>query len=68
MTARMSCLMTIVQKHNDTEVSHLIEIVNELKIERRHLLIFTEAGNATFFRKRKINFNVIVSHREPGNR
>ena len=66
MTARMSCLMTIVQKHNDTEVSHLIEIVNELKIERKYLLIYMATGNTTFLRKGTMKFNVIVSHREPG--
>ena len=68
MTARISCLITIVRKHNDSEVSRLMEIVNQLKIERKHLQIFTETGNTTLFRKRMMNFNVIVSHRDTGER
>ena len=62
----MSCLMVIARKHNESEVSQLMDIVNEFRIEKKYLLIFLETFNTTFLRKKTINFNVIISHREPG--
>ena len=52
MTARMSCLMTIVGKHNDSEVSQLIDIVNDLWIEKKYLVVLVETFNSTFLRKK----------------
>ena len=66
MMARMSCLITMAQMYNDTEVSQLIDIVNEYKISKKYLIIFMETLNATLLREKTINFNVIVYHNEPG--
>ena len=66
MTARMSCLITIVQKHKYSEVSQLIDIVNDLWIERKYLRVYVETFNTTFLRKKTINFNVIINQEEPG--
>ena len=66
MTARMSCLMTMAQINNDLEVSQLIDIVNELKISKKYLIIFMATLNATLLRKKAITFNVIIHHTESG--
>ena len=67
MTARMSCLMTIARMRNDFEVSHLIDIVNELKIGKRYLIVSADTAiNTTLSKKRTIDFNVIINHKEQG--
>ena len=68
MTARMSCLMTIVRKHNDSEVYQLIDIVNDFWIEKKYLVVFVAKFNTTFLRKKTVNFNVIINQEEPGER
>ena len=66
MTARMSCLMTMTRMNNDLEVSQLIDVVNELKVSKKYLIIFVETLNTTLLRKKAIPFNVIIHHNESG--
>ena len=66
MTARMSCLMTMTQMNNELDVSKLIDVTNELKISNKYLIIFMETLNATLLRKKVINFNVRIHHKESG--
>ena len=66
MTARMSCLVTMTQLNNDLEASQLIDVVNEFKISKKHLIIFVKKLNTTLLRKKAITFNVIIHHNGPG--
>ena len=58
--------MVIARKHNESEVSQLIDIVNDLWIEKKYLVVFLETFNATFLKKKTANFNVIINQEEPG--
>ena len=66
MTARVSCLMTVARMNNDWEVSQLIDVVNELQISKKYLIIFKESLNTTLLRKKAIIFNVVIHHIESG--
>ena len=67
MTTRMLCLTITAQMRNDLEVSQLIDIVNELKIVKKYLIIFAETTlNTTLSKKRTIDFNVIINQKEKG--
>ena len=66
MTARMSCLVTMTQLNNDLEASQLVDVVNEFKISKKHLIIFVKKLNTTLLRKKAITFNVIIHHNGPG--
>ena len=66
LVARINCLKTMAQLNNDLEVSQLIDVMNDLKISKKHLIIFMETLNTTLFRKKAINFNVTIHHNESG--
>ena len=66
MTARMSCLVTMTQMNNDLEVSQLIDVMNELKIPKKYLIISMKTLNATLLEKKAITFDVIIHHMESG--
>ena len=66
LTARMSCLMTIAEMRRESEVSKLIDIINELKMAQKYLIVFVDTLNITLLHKQTINFNVIINHRKSG--
>ena len=66
MTLRMSCLMTVAEISNELEVSKMIEIIHELKIAQKYLIIFIDTLNTTLLHERTINFNVMINHGKTG--
>ena len=64
--ARMSCLVTIALLTDDVEVSQLINIINEMTVPKKYLIIFMGTLNATLLHKRAINFNVLIQHNNVG--
>ena len=66
LMARMSCLVTIAVMRNDAEMSQLIDIVNEIRVYKKYLIIFADTWNTTLMQKRTINFNVNINHRGRG--
>lgn len=66
LTSRMSCLMTVTEMSNELELSSLLEIIHDLTIAQKYLIVFMDTFNATMFLERNINFNVMINHREPG--
>ena len=66
MAARIKCLKTKAQLNNDLEVSQLIDVVNDLKISKKHLIVFMETLNATLLRKKPITYNIVIHHYESG--
>ena len=66
VTSRMSCLMTVAEMSNELEVSKMIEIIHELKIAQKYLIIFIDTLNTTVLHERTINFNVMINHGETG--
>ena len=66
LMARMSCLVTIAVMENDAEMSQLIDIVNEIRVSKKYLIIFTDTLDTTLLLKRTINLNVIINQRHKG--
>ena len=64
--ARMSCLVTMALMTDDAEVSQLINIINEMALPKKYLIIIMGTLNATLLHKRAINFNVLIQHHNVG--
>ena len=62
----ISCLVTIVETDNNEEVLRLIEMVNELSVTKKHLLLILPTFDSTTVQNLTINFQVIVNHGEAG--
>ena len=63
---RMSCLMTITQMTNEMQISEMINVMNELHVTQKYLVILIDTLNTTMLTKRTINFNVMIYHRGKG--
>ena len=63
---RMSCLVTMAHMTNDEEVSQLINLINEMTVSKKYLIILVDFLNSTVLQKRAINFNVLFNHRNAG--
>ena len=66
LTAKMSCLITVGDVSNESELLTLIDLVQGLKIAQKYLLATMDTFNATIFRETTINFNVMINHRGEG--
>ena len=66
----ISCLFTIVETYYVEEVLMLIEMVNELSVAEKHLLlispIFDSAAISTLVQNMTIHYNVVVHHTNAG--
>ena len=61
---RMSCLMIITQMTNEMQISEMIDVMNELHVPKKYLVILIDTLNTTMVTKRTINFDVMIYHRE----
>ena len=66
LVKRMSCLTTITYTTNEVQVSEMIEVMNELQLPQKYLIIFMETLNITKLSGRMINFNVMINHKGKG--
>ena len=66
LVKRMSCLTTITQMTNESEISEMIDIINELPIPKKYLITFVETLDTMKMPERTINFNVMIYHRGKG--
>ena len=66
----ISCLITIVETDYIEEVLMLIEMVNELYVAEKHLLLispkFDSAAISTLFQNITIHYNVVLHHTNAG--
>ena len=63
---RMSCLMTITQMRNEMQISEMIDVMNELHVAQKYLVILIDTFNTAIVTKRTINFNVMIYHKGEG--
>ena len=61
-----TCLNIVVEAVGD-EVSQLIDVVNELKVERKSLLLIVPVLDLNLIRNKTINFNAIIYKSSSGN-
>ena len=64
--ARVKCLDIVVEANGD-EVSQLIDMVNDLKVGRKHLLLIVPALDLSVMKNKTINYNVMIYDRSSGN-
>ena len=60
LAREMSCLTIITQTINGLQISELIDIINELHIPQKYLIIFAETLNTTYLSERLINIEVMI--------
>ena len=64
--SKISCLVTSVETDQDDEVSLLINMLNDMKVERKHLLLIVSKLNKTILNEKTINYNVGMYHKYKG--
>ena len=52
---------------NGDEVSQLIDMVHDLKVGRKHLLLIVPALDLSVMKNKTINYNVMIYNRGSGN-
>ena len=62
----VTCLSIIVEANHD-EVSQLIDMVNELKVEGKYLLLIVPSSELSVMRNKTINYNVVIFDKGSGN-
>ena len=63
---KMSCLMTITQMRNETQISEMIDVMNELQVPKKYLVILVDTFNTSMVTKRTIIFNMMIYNRREG--
>ena len=63
----ISCLVTIVETDIAEEGLRLIDMVNELSVATKYLLLNVPTFDLTAVKNQTINFQVMVNHGESGN-
>ena len=66
LTKSMSCLISVVYLNNELEMLKMIDMMNELKIAKKYLVIFLDTFTVTNLNSRIINFNVMINSNKPG--
>ena len=64
----ISCLVTIVETDIAEEGLRLIDMVNELSVATKYLLLIVPTFDLTAVENQTINFQVMVNHGESGNK
>ena len=62
----ISCVVTIVESDNVGQILRLIEMVYELPVTEKYLLLIAQTFDSTALQNLTINFQVIVHHAETG--
>ena len=62
----MSCLMTIADISNEFEMFQMIDMIRELKITKKYLVILINTIDTNILGNITINFNVMIDHRKTG--
>ena len=63
LITRMSCVMIITQMRNEMQISEMIDVMSELHVAQKYLVILIDTFNTAMVTKRTINFNVMIYHR-----
>ena len=62
----ITCLTTIVETSSDGDILQLIDMANEVKVEKQYLLLIVPELNRTIFQNKTINFIIMVDHKDKG--
>ena len=64
----ISCLLALAETDNDHEVTSLIDMVNEIKVERRYLLLIVPTLNTVILKNKTIIYNVGIQQKNKGTK
>ena len=64
----ISCLVALVETDQDHEVTSLIDMVNEIKVERRYLLLTVSTLNTAILKNKTITYNVGIHQKDIGTK
>ena len=64
--ASSSCLITIIETNGDDRVLDVIGIVNEIRVERKHVLLIVPTFNEDNFKNITTNYEVTIDHQDKG--
>ena len=65
--ASSSCLIIIVETYADNQVLDMIDMVNDFRADRKHLLILAPTFNEAMFKNVTINYDVTIEHSYGGD-
>ena len=66
IVSTISCLVALVETDHDDEVTSLIDMVNEIKVDRRYLLLIVSTLNTTILKNKTITYNVGIHEKDKG--
>ena len=61
-----SCLSVIAQSTKVEDISNLVDLVSNIRVKNKYLMVQTPPLNTTLLQSKKINFNVMVNEVESG--
>ena len=61
-----SCLSVIAQSTKVEDISNLVDLVSNIRVKNKYIMVQTPPLNTTLLQRKKINFNVMVNEVESG--
>ena len=61
-----SCLSVIAQSTKVEDISNLVDLVSNIRVKNKYLVVQTPPLNTTLLQSKKINFNVMVNEVKSG--
>ena len=61
-----SCLSVIAQSTKMEDISNLVDLVSNIRVKNKYLMVQTPPLNTTLLQSKKINFNVMVNEVDSG--
>ena len=62
-----SCVVTIAKSDTNKETIQLVDFMNVMNVEKKHLYIHMSSGMESYtFKNKSINFNVVIDHESKG--
>ena len=61
-----SCLSVIAQSTKVEAISNLVDLVSNIRVKNKYLMVQTPPLNTTLLQSKKINFNVMVNEVDSG--
>ena len=62
-----SCVVTIAKSDTNKETVQLVDFMNVMNVEKKHLYIHMSSGMESYtFKNKSINFNVVIDHESKG--
>ena len=61
-----NCLSTIARSTQLQDISNLVDLISNIKVKNKYLMVQTPPLNTTLLQSKKINFNVMINEVDSG--